>query len=291
MPVPMTQRELIRQRASWRNYRPELLSAADGTALLARLAGPLRPPHPGAVRFALVESQAENPADDRKIGTYGNVRGARQFIVGAVRQGPRDLENYGYLLEELILFATGLGLGTCWLGGTFNRDGFAEKIGLAADELLPAVTPVGYVASERGIRDRFLRWQANSKIRKPREELLFLGDFSRPLPLTRAGAYTDALEAVRLAPSASNKQPWRVLAAENAPVYHFYLRRSALYAQAAKVLFSADDLQRVDLGIAMRHFEAVARELNLPGHWALEDPRLPELPERTEYNVTWVGEG
>ena len=43
-------------------------------------------------------------------------------MVGAVREAPKDLEDYGYLMERAVLFATDLGFGTCWLGGTFTQE-------------------------------------------------------------------------------------------------------------------------------------------------------------------------
>jgi len=52
----------------------------------------------------------------------------------------------GYCLEKVVLEVTALGLGSCWLGGTFRRSRFARRIKLADDELLPVVIPLGYPA-------------------------------------------------------------------------------------------------------------------------------------------------
>jgi hypothetical protein len=49
------------------------------------------------------------------------------------------------------------------------------------------------------------------------------------------------------------------------------------------------DLQRIDIGIAMCHFELSAMELGLQGQWVLADPGLQALPELTEYIVSWIG--
>jgi nitroreductase len=90
---------------------------------------------------------------------------------------------------------------------------------------------------------------------------------------------------LRLGPSASNRQPWRVVKEPGRAVFHFYLRRSAGYEK----LIRAVDLQRIDLGIAMSHFELTARELGLEGHWEPRPPPLDPLPERTGYIQSWVG--
>jgi nitroreductase len=193
-------------------------------------------------------------------------------------------------LEGVILFATELGLGTCWLGGTFNRSGFATTLGIQSDEKVPAITPVGYVASVRGVRDRFLRWTANSKNRRLWTDLFSEGECASPLQAAGAGPYAPVLEAVRLAPSASNRQPWRVLKEQGRQVYHFYLHRSQSYTGAAKLIFGAEDIQRLDMGIAVCHFGLATRELGLPGRWEIKAPAQIALPERTEYVISWIGE-
>ena len=49
-----------------------------------------------------------------------------------------------------------------------------------------------------------------------------------------------------------------------------------------------DDIQRVDLGIAMAHFELAARQSGLPGKWAVAEPPIRKPDELTEYAVSWV---
>jgi hypothetical protein len=48
-----------------------------------------------------------------------------------------------------------------------------------------------------------------------------------------------------------------------------------------------EDIQRVDIGIAMYHFEASARELGISGHWSFHPPAFPLPDRRTEYEVSW----
>jgi nitroreductase len=65
------------------------------------------------------------------------VKGASSFLAVAVAKdnNSNNIEWLGYLFEKTILFATCLGLGTCWLGGTLNREEFARVINLK-DSLL-----------------------------------------------------------------------------------------------------------------------------------------------------------
>jgi hypothetical protein len=66
--------------------------------------------------------------------------------------------------------------------------------------------------------------------------------------------------------------------------FHPFLRRSRGYDK----LIKAVDLQRIDMGIAMSHFELTARELGLSGRWELMEPSLGPLPARTEYIRSWI---
>ncbi len=46
------------------------------------------------------------------LGTYGFIRGATAFIVGAIKHSEYNLEDFGYIMEKNILYATDLGIGT-----------------------------------------------------------------------------------------------------------------------------------------------------------------------------------
>jgi hypothetical protein len=190
------------------------------------------------------------------------------------------MEDYGYGMERNILFATSLGLGTCWLGGTLNRAGFARRIGLEEGELMPAISPVGYPAGKRSLTDRAFRFMAKSDRRRPWTELFFDGRPGNPLAQEHAGPFAEALEAVRIGPSASNRQPWRVV--REGACFHFFLRRTPGYDRMTGEV----RLQEVDMGIALCHFELAARESGIPGGW--KDSRPSFDPEAMEYVVSWV---
>jgi hypothetical protein len=69
-------------------------------------------------------------------------------------------------------------------------------------------------------------------------------------------------------------------------LWHFYLRRGRGYGQGLSGKLMAADLQRVDMGIAMCHFELTARQLGLQGQWVIQEPSI-EKPELAEYCVSW----
>jgi nitroreductase len=280
--------EIIKARTSWRSYAPDPMARETRAKLEAILAEDTAGPFGSAGRFQLVTASDEDRDALRGLGTYGFIKGATGFIVGAIKQGDRHLEDYGYLFERIILHCTDLGLGTCWMGGTFKKSNFEKKIDPGPDEIVPAVSPVGIPTPARSTRDRLIRRSAGSKTRLPWDHLFFNASFNTPLTETEAGDYAVPLEMVRIGPSASNKQPWRIVKEAGKGFYHFYLRRSPGYGKNMGKL-GLVDLQRLDMGIAMCHFELSANEAGLTGKWTSQPP-AHSLPEGTEYITSWIEE-
>jgi hypothetical protein len=300
----VTARELIDRRYSCRTYLERPISAHDQAALEAFLASRTRGPLGSCARFKLLAAAPDDSTVLRRLGTYGFVKGATGFFVGAVTAGPGDLEDYGYLLEEVVLYATGLGLGTCWLGGTFTRGSFTSRFGgIGRDESIPAVVATGCPGDDGAER---IRARTEGDRRNRPDELFFAEEWMEPLGdgshrtdgrsadgsggLAAAGGYSPVLEAVRMAPSATNRQPWRIV--RRGSDWHFYLARTKGYGKGSlgfKLLRIAD-LQRVDLGIAMCHFELVAREIGLRGAWTVADPGIALPAASIEYTATWRSE-
>jgi hypothetical protein len=48
------------------------------------------------------------------------------------------------------------------------------------------------------------------------------------------------------------------------------------------------DLKRIDMGIAMCHFELTAKELGLEGEWKREDPAFATADGALTYTASWV---
>jgi|AGTN01.3.fsa_nt_gi Nitroreductase family. len=264
--------ETIKKRVSVRTCDAQPLSGEDRGALEGFIAS-ARNPFGAQTRFSLL-SVAESK---EKIGTYGFLRGVQQYIAGCVKQGGMDLEGYGYAMERIVLYATALGLGTCWLG-IFRRGPFGEAM-KPQGELMPAVAAVGYAAEKKSIAERMMAAGAGARTRKPFETLFFEADFKKPMDAQ--GTLRECLEMVRIAPSASNKQPWR--AARQGGAVHFYIEEDKGYAGNRMLGFC---IQRVDSGIAACHFDLAAKELGLPGSFEVGDPGL-NAPEGWRYGFSW----
>ena len=167
---------------------------------------------------------------------------------------PHIDEAVGFLGECVILRAVSLGLGTCWVAGTYNPRQAASLVRLERGERIYAVSPVGYTARP-GLAAEFFKIVAGSARRKPIEELLL--PESRPIADSPSWMRT-ALEAARLAPSAMNRQPWRF----------------ALEADGIRVAIAAGGghdtaAKRLDCGIALCHLELGALAAGVHGRWEL----------------------
>jgi hypothetical protein len=280
-------RNNINARYSCRTYLPQPL----GDSLRAEVEEYLRTltagPFGSPVRVVLAAATADDPANLKKLGTYGFIKGATGFLVGAVGRGSRDLEDYGHVVEQAILHLTGLGLGSCWLGGSFTRTTFAKRLGgVRVGESMPAVVSVGFPGDDG--TDRIRQRETGSR-RLPPASLFFDGAFGQPLSLRELGPFAGILEGVRMAPSASNKQPWRIV--RSGGDWHFYVQRVKGYGKGSALyrLLRLADLQRVDLGIAMCHFALLAEEAGLAGRLLVDETRRGPLPTGAEYVATWRG--
>lgn len=278
--------DIIKQRFSCRAYQKLPISFEQARQLEIVIAslhtGPLHSP----LRFELALAEQHDPQALRGLGTYGLIKNPAGFIMGAVGQGINNLEDFGYRLEFIILYATSLGLDTCWLGGNFTKSSFSSKMKANKDEIVPAVASIGYGIDQIRSKDR-LRQQVKSDTRQPWEKLFFQSDFRTPLSKDAAASYAIALEMLKLAPSGHNYQPWRVVKADNC--FYFYVQRTPGYGpgSAMFVLLGVADLQRMEIGIAMCHFELAARQNGLTGEWIVSDPLIEKSDHTLEYIVTW----
>ena len=273
--------EIIKKRRSVRTYKKIDFDGALTDQINTILQNHTEGPFGNKVLFSLVEKKLAKENNKIKLGTYGFISGAQYFIASQVKNTPNANIDVGYLLEKIILQLTALDLGTCWLGGTFSRSDFSDILSSESDTIIPAITPVGYPADSMSVRENIIRWGAKADSRKKWEELFFSDSMDSPLSKEEAGPYEIPLEMLRLAPSASNKQPWRVIKTVDA--FHFYLKRTPGYGKISKGV----DLQMIDMGIAMAHFEISCTELSQEGKWNHNDPGMLS-GDTAKYCISWM---
>ncbi|MGL4107551.1 nitroreductase family protein [Clostridium sp. LP20] len=265
-PFNQSVKDLIKTRHSVRNYN-DLPLSEETIEKIKNFVDSIENPFNKKIKIQLVKN--DETTKDIKLGTYGVIKGANYFLVSACENDDLSLTALGYSLEKVILYCTSLGLGTVWLGGTFNKGEFAKAINLKENEILPIVSPVGYEGGKKSIMAT-LMGNHNNK-RKPFSELFFNGNFETPLDSNDSGEYLESLEMLRLAPSAINKQPWRVLKEDNK--LHFYIA-------------STKGLSRIDIGIALCHFHLTAIENNLNGEF--KELNSQKDNKNFTYIISWM---
>ena len=197
------------------------------------------------------------------LGSYGKVKGASAYFafIGNL-QNPHVQEIAGYTGEGLILEASALGLGTCWVAGTFRPEAVAKAIEIEDKEKVLAVSPIGFAGEFKTLEERLVSGFVKSNQRRP------LADLVSGEEETRWPSWLKiALEAARLAPSAINRQPWR-----------FFIERTAVTISLDSGIKDAAISKRLDCGIAMLHLEVAALSQNIHGKWELlEAPKVAKF--------------
>lgn len=252
----MNLHDAVYKRISTRTYEQKQLTYNDIGTIKSVLSTYTKKNGPFAhsFDFALTLNDAKD-TNGTKVGTYGLLKNVPAFIGGVCDNSLESIIDFGYIFEHIILELTAQGFGTCWLGGTFKRKNYRKA--LEDNQIIPAISPVGYRASKRSIIDRMMRSTAQSDNRLSYNEL-FLDDNLKPLNLEFDKNIMDCLNMVRKGPSASNKQPWRMIVDVDENTYHLYIARTPHYAKPLKY-----DIQALDIGIALAHFELGLTHYNI----------------------------
>jgi hypothetical protein len=251
--------DAIAVRASRRRYEP----AAVADDIVARLRAFCEADRPStSARLTIVEGATDRlfiGVLGKFAGSYGRVEGAPLVAAFVGRDGHEG--EVGYLGEAFILEATTLGLGTCWIAGTFDKKRAGDLVELRAGERVMALTPLGTPVEQRGAGEWLLRRALKVSHRLPLETIApGIGDPADGTPTAATGSdmpwptwARTAVEAARLAPSGVNRQPWR-----------FRLEGTGLVlARAEKLYWTAP----FDLGIARLHVELGAAHEGVSGFW------------------------
>ena len=270
----------IEFRKSVRNYQPQPLTEEDVENIHSYIntSENLIGPHGNEIKITVILDSDLNK--NEKIGTYGVIRNAQGYILGSCRNDSRSIFDYAYVLEGLVLTLTSYDIGSCWLAGTFDRKEMMHIYSTPVDEIIPAITPIGYAMDNMHFRERMMRQFIKADRRKMPDQLFFYGDLKSPLN-DRAKIYSKALNYVRLAPSAKNNQPWRIVVSSDFSKVHFYI----LKGPEERAFACAPEY--IDIGIAYRHFIEGIREEGLQGALVTEDPQI-NIPANMEYIATWA---
>jgi len=224
----MTILEAIDVRRSRRKYIPEPLDAEKAKQLQALAQEYSRA---GDVRIELVLGDGTAFNGLRK--SYGMFAGVQNYAgLIAKKDDAKAIERLGYYGELLMLHAVAMGLGTCWVGGSFDRKDCPFKI--SENEMVVCTITIGRTEEQNSRRERLIYGVTHRKI-KPVEKMFCAADADVP------AWFMAGMQAVQKAPSAVNKKP----------VVFSY--------QGGEVTAAVPDSNNtgavLDMGIAKLHFE------------------------------------
>lgn len=178
--------------------------------------------------------------------SYGMISGVKSFIALV---GNKDIKNYkewlGYYGEMLVLEASSLNLGTCWIGGTFNRDICESKIIKNHNEELVCIIAIGHVKDYLSHKEKLIK--GFSKKESNLEDILIHSDKDIE-PWIEAG-----MKSVIKAPSALNKKPVK---------YKWEDNKIKAFVDKSNYGYEC-----IDLGITLLHFQVGALSKGYEGSW------------------------
>lgn len=185
------------------------------------------------LRIALIDDAREAFLGFKK--SYGFFKGVRSVIaLKGLNDDEHLKEKIGYYGERIVLEATKMGLGTCWVGGTFDPDDIIFNT--QAEEKLVCVLTIGYSYTEKSLRERIIHSVTHRKIKQLEE--FYISDTNN-IPVW----FKKGIELLSKAPSAKNGQPVRLE----------YIKDNIRIFVNDK-----NEFDLVDLGIAKLHFETGA---------------------------------
>ena len=275
--------QAIEARKSTRTFQNKSLTQDD----LGKISGYLNMaenllgPFGHQFEFDLLIEPEEGKKD--QIGTYGFIKNPQGYILGSSIIETKSLFDYAYALENIVLYLTTIGVGTCWLGGRFKKQEALSRLTPAENEIIPAIIPIGYTHEKGRPKEKMIRRVLGASTRKPNDELFFYEDFDKPLG-DRAKDFQGALHYVRMAPSAQNKQPWRLLFSTDMSQVHFYVTNPL----ADNPLYMCEP-QYLDVGIAFNHFKAGLDETGIAGNLQMAEPDI-DIPAGLFYITSWFRE-
>ncbi len=173
---------------------------------------------------------------------------APHYIVITSNDGENNLENVGYIGEEIILKLTTLGIGSCWIENKLKRGNIEEIIDIVDEECEEGqeenlIRPLGLIAVGYPKNPTELFRDKESKVdRKPAKEII-----KKPNKILNP-----IIEAIRLTPSFENQQPWKIYS-KNENVMFYEIKPKKKYREVS----------RISMGSFMKHFEVACNRHNI----------------------------
>jgi nitroreductase len=178
--------------------------------------------------------------------SYGMISGVKSFIALV---GNNKIENFkqklGYYGEMIVLEATSIGLGTCWVGGTYDNKKCKSHIKFNEQDELVCIIVIGHTPKELSIKEKVVK-KLNEK--NKRLEDIVISNKNNICSWIEIG-----IKCALKSPSALNKKEISY----------------EIYENKIKAFISSKNhgYEEIDLGISMLHFELGADSEGYKGNW------------------------
>ena len=143
----------IQQRRSCRTYTDEGLKSSDHKELQQFIDSHKTGINGESIDFIIIE---KNDTEVPMKIPYGLITGNKTYILGKTLTTPLARTNYGYMLEKIVLKATEMKLGTCWVG-LFDKEYFND-IELESNLDIPSILVIGYAKEKIPLKELLCHW-------------------------------------------------------------------------------------------------------------------------------------
>lgn len=178
--------------------------------------------------------------------SYGMISGVKSFIALV---GNNKIENFkqklGYYGEMIVLEATSMGLGTCWVGGTYDNKKCVSHIKFNEEDELVCIIVIGHTPKELSIKEKVVK-KLNKKNKKLED--ILISNKNNICSWIESG-----IECALKSPSALNKKEIS---------YEIYENKIKAFISSKNYGY-----EEIDLGISMLHFELGADSKGYKGNW------------------------
>jgi len=272
---------LIENRRSVREFHDKAVSPADLALIKTYYYENCRRLDPRIGTALLVFGHEAGEALEGAAGYNQFLIGAPAYLVLLSEKGAQAWENAGYMMQDLSLKLSDMGLGSCWLTFT-DSDAVKAALGIESKLDVAAILAFGY-GKKAARRPRInILSMSNIDIAAKRHymdpkrgvaDMAFLNTWGNRHGVDDYIGFFDemlweALYAASLSPSYLNRQ-----------AYGFLLRSGEIWLVQRPDEYTTEHDGALSLGIALLHFDAVAEKWSGKRGWNFEFENAPELPE------------
>jgi len=268
--------DLMRKRHSCRSFQTRKLTTADHNELMESVRVHTEEDQIGkaSIRFEYISAPL----------TVWPVVNATEFIVAIVPKEYHRMAiiDIGRSLQKIVMDATRMGLGTCWIGPGADQLSIVQKLGEQFDTEKDHIVCVSAVGYKSNYIPLFLRiFSAQTQRRLPLSKLFYDdGDIEQPLNISKTpfSRFGRNYEICQWAPSSFNGQTTRAVANMddngNLRSFDFYTTTTSRYYAP------------ISVGIWCANWELGCEAQGINGLFSVltaeENQQLPK------YNVSWV---